>query len=267
MKSFPRPGHSMRPAYLARTRKWLAFAALIFSAASAHAANPDALWQIVHDHCEPAARGAPGVTQKCIDVEPDKGFAVLKDINGVAQYLLIPTVRVGGIESPDLLMPDAPNYWRDAWQARHFVTDKLGVPLPRDALSLAINSTSGRTQNQLHIHIDCLAPDIVLALRQQGPSIGTAWTAFPTLLRGHAYRVRRIDDADLAATNPFFLLAPDVARDGQIMADQTLLLAGTTTPDGRPAFFLLNDHVDRDRGDRASSEELQDHTCAVARAG
>jgi CDP-diacylglycerol pyrophosphatase len=116
----------------------------------------------------------------------------------------------------------------------------------------------------LHIHIDCLAPDVVRALREQGPKIGTEWTAFPTLLRGHAYRIRRIDDADLASIDPFKLLAPDVAREGQLMADQTLLLAGTTAPDGKPAFFLLNDHVQRDRGDFASAEELQDHSCAVA---
>jgi CDP-diacylglycerol pyrophosphatase len=49
------------------------------------------------------------------------------------------------------------------------------------------------------------------------------------------------------------------------MADQTLLLAGTIAPDGKPAFFLLNDHVQRESGDFASSEELQDHTCAIGR--
>ncbi len=139
------------------------------------------LWQIVHNSCEPAARGAD-VPQKCVEVDPSGGFAILKDINGIAQYLLIPTARIGGIESPDLLMPDSPNYWRAAWEARRFVEAKLGEKLPRDELSLAINSTSGRTQNQLHIHIDCLAPDVVRALREQGPKIGTQWTAFPMLL-------------------------------------------------------------------------------------
>ena len=240
----------------------LTVAAFFFSAA--YAGNPNALWDIVHNSCEPAARGAD-VPQKCVDVDASHGFAVLKDINGVAQYLLIPTARIGGIESPDLLIPDSPNYWRAAWEARRFVDAKLGQDLPRDELSLAINSTSGRTQNQLHIHIDCLAPDIVGALREQGSKIGTEWTAFPTLLRGHAYRIRRIDDANLDSIDPFKLLAPDVAREGGIMADQTLLLTGTTAPDGKPAFFLLNDHVRRESGDLASSEELQDHTCAVAR--
>jgi CDP-diacylglycerol pyrophosphatase len=241
-----------------------AFAALGVGLPAAQAANPDALWHIVHDFCEPAAQGAD-VPQKCVDVESANGFAVLKDINGVAQYLLIPTARVTGIESPDLLTPASPNYWRDAWQARYFVEAKMGRALPRDGLSLAVNSTSGRTQNQLHIHIDCLAPDVVAALREQGPKIGTAWMPFPTLLRGHTYRVRRIDDANLDSTDPFKLIAPDVAQQGQLMADQTLLLAGAIAPDGKPAFFLLNDHVQRESGDFASSEELQDHTCAIGR--
>ena len=33
----------------------------------------------------------------------EKGFAVLKDKTGVAQFLLIPTARIGGIEDPALL--------------------------------------------------------------------------------------------------------------------------------------------------------------------
>ncbi|XLM23387.1 CDP-diacylglycerol diphosphatase, partial [Chromobacterium piscinae] len=46
------------------------------------------------------------------------GVAVLKDRNGALQYLLIPTEKVSGIESPRLLGDDAPAYWREAWQAR-----------------------------------------------------------------------------------------------------------------------------------------------------
>lgn len=242
----------------------LVFVCLAFSGLPACAANPDALWQIVHNSCEPAALGA-GVQQKCIAVDPAAGYAVLKDLNGATQYLLIPTARVEGIESPELLQPASPNYWRDAWQARRYVEAKLGHPLPRNYVSLAVNSTSGRTQDQLHIHIDCLAPDVVQALAEHASTIGSDWSSFPTLLRGHAYRVRRIDDANLDATDPFKLIAPDVAKEGEVMADQTLLLAGAEAPDGKPAFYLLRDHVQRASGDFASSEELQDHSCAVGR--
>ena len=34
---------------------------------------------------------------------------------------------------------------------------EAGRALPDDVLSLAINSIHGRSQDQLHIHIDCIA--------------------------------------------------------------------------------------------------------------
>ncbi|WP_244158681.1 CDP-diacylglycerol diphosphatase [Caballeronia fortuita] len=240
-------------------RRLAALGALCFPLACA--ADPNALWHIVHDYCEPAAEGAQ-VRQKCADVNLAGGYAVLKDIVGIAQYLLIPTVRVSGIESPELLAPDAPNYFRDAWNARVYVDRALGRTLPRDEVSLAINSASGRTQNQLHIHVDCIAPDVARTLREVGPGIGTEWQPLPVRLRGHVYSAMRIDDADLAHTDPFKLVAPYAARRGQTMGEQTLLLVGAARSDGAHAFFLLNDHVQP--GDWASSEELQDHTCSLA---
>jgi CDP-diacylglycerol pyrophosphatase len=236
-------------------------AALLACAPLVAAADPNALWNIVHDYCEPAAEGAQ-VKQKCADVNLAGGYAVLKDLVGVAQYLLIPTARVSGIESPVLLEPHAPNYWRAAWQARVYVDEKLRRHLPREELSLAINSASGRTQNQLHIHIDCLAPDVVRTLRDVGPAIGKEWAPLPVRLRGHIYSAMRIDDAELDHTDPFKLIAPYAQRRAQTMGDQTLLLAGAVRPDGKPAFYLLNDHVQP--GNWASSEELQDHTCSIA---
>lgn len=233
-------------------------ATLGFAPTCARAANPDALWDIVDGQCVPAAEGA-STRQPCAEVDLAAGYAVLKDIVGVAQYLLIPTARVSGIESPELLDANAPNYWRDAWQARHFVDDALRSRLPRGEISLAVNSASGRTQNQLHIHIDCLAADVADALREAGPKIGTEWSPLPMRLRGHRYRAMRIDDADLSHTDPFKLLAAAVAREGGAMGDQTLLLAGAVRRDGAPAFYLLNDHVGV--GNWASAEELQDHTC------
>lgn len=85
---------------------------------------------------------------------------VLKDRNGPLQYLLMPTAKITGIESPQVLQPDTANFFALAWQARHFMADKLGKPIDDAAISLAINSEYGRTQNQLHIHISCLQPAV-----------------------------------------------------------------------------------------------------------
>jgi CDP-diacylglycerol pyrophosphatase len=122
----------------------------------AAAAHPDALWTIVDGQCVPDQRNN-GDPAPCALVDLESGYAVLKDLVGNTQFLLIPTVRIGGIESPQILAPHAPNYFADAWRARSFVEQRAGRALPRDWLSLAINSAAARSQNQLHIHIDLRA--------------------------------------------------------------------------------------------------------------
>jgi len=37
------------------------------------------------------------------------GTVMLKDRNGIAQYLLIPSAKISGIESPEILAEDEPN--------------------------------------------------------------------------------------------------------------------------------------------------------------
>jgi CDP-diacylglycerol pyrophosphatase len=72
------------------------------------AANPNALWDIVHDECVPDMRGrgdpAPCATIALQD-GVSYGYAALKDLRGVTQFLLIPTARVSGIEDAALLAP------------------------------------------------------------------------------------------------------------------------------------------------------------------
>jgi CDP-diacylglycerol pyrophosphatase len=232
--------------------------AVTLGACATHPGNPNALWNIVSKQCVPQAQD-PSVHNACAYVDPARGYAVLKDINGIGQHLLIPTEKISGIESPLLEQPGLPNYWRDAWDARIYLERSLHTPLPREDVGLAINSARGRSQNQLHIHIDCMQPDVVAALSAQRASLDTSWRELATPLEGHRYRARLITDATLGETDPFTLLLADTRARGESMADQTLLLTGTTLADGQPAFILLNDHV---HGlDHASAEELLDHRC------
>src|ERR1051325_9340828 len=136
---------------------------LLLPSVAARAFDPNALWKIVSGQCVPnqLAHGDP---KPCVEVDlkdgAEHGYAVLKDLHGATQYLLIPTQRIVGIESPELLAPNAANYFADAWNARGFVEKALGHALPIDALGLAVNSKLARTQNQLHVHIDCVRPDV-----------------------------------------------------------------------------------------------------------
>ncbi|MGH7001010.1 MAG: CDP-diacylglycerol diphosphatase [Stellaceae bacterium] len=236
--------------------------ALAVAAAPAHA-DPLALWRIVHDQCVPNQinRHDPS---PCTLVDLARGYVVLKDRVGATQFLALPTARITGIESAVLLAPRAVDYMQDAWSARRFVRAQAPGPLTRADLSLAVNSIYGRSQNQLHIHVDCLRRDVRDTLAQHRATIGDKWQPFPVKLAGHDYIARRLVVPDLDGVNPFRTLADQVPEARANMGAYTLIVAGATFG-GKPGFILLADHADPARGDFANGESLQDHACAVAR--
>jgi CDP-diacylglycerol pyrophosphatase len=228
----------------------------------------NALWTIVHDQCVPSEqqRGDPAPCAR-VDLQGgvERGYAVLKAIVGRSQYLLIPTVRIGGIESPQLLQPGIPNYFAAAWRARGFTERAAGRALPRTAISLAINSANWRGQDQLHIHIDCVRADVDAALQAQASRIGDAWTPFPEPPAGHDYRAIRVLGAELDGVDPFVLLADGVAGARADMGAQNLVVVGAEFGDAGPGFVILNAASNVAAGLGVKGEELQDHGCALAR--
>lgn len=226
------------------------------------ASDSHALWRVVHDLCVPDMRvnHAPA---PCTAVDLADGYAVLKDIRGKTQLLLVPTARVRGIEDPALLRVDAPNYWADAWTARALFFRRIGRTAPRTDLALAVNSIYGRSQDQLHIHIDCVRRDVRDAVAAHIEEIGPRWRDFPEPLAGRTYRAIRIEGEALGDSNPFRLLAdgdPDARAD---MGRRTLILVGAAHPDGRPAFVLLANAADWLTLDTGHGEVLLDHRCEV----
>ncbi len=225
------------------------------------AQHPNALWHIVHDLCVTDMK-ASGNPAPCSRVDLAGGYAVLKDIQGRTQYLLIPTARISGIESPALLAADSPNYWQAAWAARGLFERRAGA-LPRERIGLAINSQYGRTQNQLHIHIDCARADVVQTLAASEARITAHWTHLTLGPAGHRYRARWIEGANLGDNDPFKILARSdpLARDD--MAKETLVVIGAARADGSPGFVLLagRDGEDND----GAGEELLDHRCQAPR--
>lgn len=240
----------------------IVLAGLLLFASALHAADPGALARIVDTQCLPHAQASAGPAP-CAAVDVAGGYAILKDINGAYQYLLVAAAPVSGIEDPALLAPDAPNYWRAAWNAHGFVEAALGRRLPRDWVSLAINSRYGRSQNRLHIHIECLGRAAHDVLAADDAEITTQWRLLK--LAGHAYQVRRVEGPELEPA-PFKLAAETLpgARDG--MRAYTLLVAGTSADRG-PGFYLLADRAFSTAFDLGHAEELQDHGCALDKGG
>lgn len=219
-------------------------------AVAARAADPDALWKIVHGRCVPGS--AAGDPAPCVAVTAD--WAVLKDFVGATQFLLIPTARVTGIESPAVLDPAAPNYFAAAWQAHRFIDERTGHPIPRDDIALAINSPGARSQEQLHIHVDCVRADVRDALGRL--PLTEAWSVLPDPLAGQRYSARQLATRDLDA-NPFQLLAKELPGAAVAMGQYTLAVVGS-----RDGFILLAGRIGEDG--RGHGEDLQDHGCALA---
>jgi len=196
----------------------------------------------------------------CEAVDIFQGYAVLKDKVGIAQYLVLPTQPISGIESPMLLADSTPNYWEAAWSARKYVAAKLGKEPDREHIGMAVNSPLGRTQDDLHIHIDCVKPEVAKALATVKDTLGFDWVSLPFPLAGHNYQAMRVYSEDMRGINPFSLLG--IQGD---MEHKTLVVIGAVFPRNN-GYILLSDTADIAKGDLASGEELLDHSCAIENA-
>jgi len=230
-------------------------------------ADPNALWRIVHDGCVPHFDAGKGPKPcEAIDVNggASQDVAILKDLVGVAQMLAIPTRRITGIEDPQMLAPDAPPVFADGWKAKTLVEARLGGRLlPREAVALAINSQYARSQEQLHVHVDCVRADVVKALADYTPALDDQWRAMTVALDGRKYFARRIVSDDLSSSEPLLRVLADGLKEAKDhMGAMSLGVVGAEF-DGKPGFVLLADVFSLEGGGHA--EDLQDHDCAIAR--
>ncbi|MGB6325023.1 MAG: CDP-diacylglycerol diphosphatase [Methylocella sp.] len=232
---------------------------------SVSATNRSGLWVVVHDICLPAYR-AIGVAFPCAEVNIanglDRGFAVLHEPSSATQVIVVPTTRISGIESPALLRENAPNYWEAAWDARRFVAEGAGRRLPRDKIGMAINSAASRSQDQLHIHVGCIAPAVADFLRRHQAEIHGAWSVLSVALLGHRFAAMKIETKSLAHADPFKLLARGLPSSKFSMRSQTLAVIGAKFADGRTGFYLLANDSGASPKNIVSAEALLDDACA-----
>jgi len=214
--------------------------------------NRDALRQIVQDECVVHWQQQHSASP-CESV--GAGFAVLADRKGGAHFLLIPTKTVAGIESPEVLEPGAPNYFAAAWQARDRLGKVLGHDVPRSAVGLAVNPRHARSQDQMHIHIECLRADVAGSLHAASTDLGGAWSSIE--VAGWHFAALRILGEDLGASNPIRLLAERMPDPQARREEYSLVVAGMQYPEG-PGFVVL-------MGTSLPGELLLDSTCAVAK--
>jgi CDP-diacylglycerol pyrophosphatase len=255
-----------------RLATWLVLALALAGCAGPTAVLPPApvhpngqvLWHVIHDQCVPdqVAHAAPAPCEVVSIADGEAhGFVVLKDRSGKTQYLLMPTAKITGIEDPAILESEAANYFAEAWDERGLVEARAGRPLGRTRISVAVNSLYGRSQDQLHLHIDCIDHTVGAALEMADVPRTGRWADHSIELKGHRYRIRWLGADELASTNPFKLLAAALPGARREMGAWTIALVGAARADGAQGFYLLADRADPAAGDSGSAEELQDHDC------
>lgn len=218
--------------------------------------HSDVLWKFVSQQCVPDMeqnhQPAP-----CEKVDLAAGYVLFKDRVGPLQYLLMPVSKITGIESPQLLEKHTANFFALAWHERHLLSDKNHSPVPDSDLAMTINSASGRTQNQLHIHMSCLRADIGQQLAGLSQELTEKWQ--PLTLRSHPYLARTLTPTELDQQSVFLRIAREIPGAAGQMGDYGLAL--TALPDGRLVLLAIKKQLLK--GNTGSAEELQDHQCGI----
>jgi CDP-diacylglycerol pyrophosphatase len=225
--------------------------------------NPDVLWYFVNQKCVPNFK-VNNNSAPCDKVELKNdgvsGHVVFKDKNGPLQYLLMPTEKITGIEDPKILDQNTLNYFAIAWKERDFMAKKYNAPIDDSIISLTINSSLGRSQNQLHVHISCIRPDIAQTLSNHLDSLTENWSLIPGGLMGHHYFFKSLELRDLMSENSFLILQ-EIPEAKNNIGEFGMGLVVIKDLNGAIKYILLADQALPAEGDYGSVEEIQDHTC------
>ena len=144
--------------------------------------------------------------------------------------------------------------------ARHFATEGLARPPARADLALAVNSRLGRSQDQLHIHVDCIRPKVRQALADQTSDLDTRrWRRIAVMPRAPRYWALAVETADLGGINIFDLVADGLSIAPADMDDTTIVVVGTAG--AKPGFVVLARQRIQNSSDEAHGEALLDHSC------
>lgn len=178
------------------------FVLLILQFAWSHAvADPDALKKAIQEAC----LGKTVDKAKCLAVED--GAVVFRTQKPPYHYLLVPINHIAGIESPEFWQNDYPSWFTKAWKLRHLSAPWMGTNKTNSDVAIALNSKLRRTQDQLHIHMNCVRPEVIDVLKD----VPQHWTT--VVLQNRDYQAIKLPGANLpdSLNTKLLNLFPDIA--------------------------------------------------------
>jgi CDP-diacylglycerol pyrophosphatase len=206
--------------------------------------DPNALWKAVKV-CAAQSKSIP----PCMFHSKSGRFVVIRDNapSKTAAYLIVPTDRVTGIESPSVFVPPFLDFWQYGWdEAMRY------VEVAPEKTGLAINSIVGRDQNQLHIHLSCVNAPVIAELAKA--KITGQWHAKPFLtINNLTYNARKV--GSLSGSNSPFNLVAQIPAAKRNMKDQTIAVVGAKGG----GYYVIRDYAHGT--DKGEAEVLLDERC------
>jgi CDP-diacylglycerol pyrophosphatase len=163
-------------------------------------------------------------------------------------FLLIAVHPVTGVEDERIFSAPFVDLWSSAWLWSEKYPGKPGA-----ITGLAVNSALARSQNQLHIHISCVLPEVTKALSKRRISPNANHPTQLNLGPNHTtYAIVAVPTLD-GANSPFLIARTIAQANKQEMRQQGIAAVRGKKNNG---FYIL----DTAEG-RGAAEELLDQTC------
>jgi CDP-diacylglycerol pyrophosphatase len=136
--------------------------AVLAAIATVSQAAPDPrlkLWERAQQCVDEARKQS--LKYPCVRASKSLEYVIVDDteIGKRGVYMILPTVRVSGIEDPAVLDKPLRQFFEYGWEALN-----THIKRPPQDLAMAINNKTHRTQDQFHIHLACVAPEVRTAL-------------------------------------------------------------------------------------------------------
>ncbi|MGP1923557.1 MAG: CDP-diacylglycerol diphosphatase [Arsenophonus sp. NEOnobi-MAG3] len=224
--------------------------------------NSDKLWKIINQECIPEFKNG-NLQAACIKVDQQHRYVIYKDIKGPLHNLLVPLDKISGIESPILQQKNIKNYFILAWQNRELFIKSSSKPINEQFLSLAINSKYGRTQDQLHIHLACLKPEVYQIIKENEHTIISSWRPLhlKDRINSHQYLAIKISASDINKISPFNYLEKYTVEQDDNIAYYGLAMIPSTQQN---KFILLATRLKLLDFNLGSIGAIQDYLCKLS---
>ncbi|MFP3019468.1 MAG: CDP-diacylglycerol diphosphatase [Arsenophonus sp.] len=221
--------------------------------------NSDKLWKTINQQCIPQFK--TGILESpCIKVDEKQRYIIYKDRNGVLHNLLLPLDRISGIESSILQQKKTKNYFLLAWKNRKLFIKSEDKSFNEEFLSLAINSKYGRTQEQLHIHIACLKPEVFQIIKDNENYITNSWKPLKKKINNHQYIAIKIPFSNIDKISPFNYIKKYAAEQGDRISYYGLAMILSNQ---KNEFILLANRIRLFDFNFGSAGEIQDYQCKL----